>query len=352
LFCCPNFLDHYKRFNWIDSNTVEHFFLKESIDLISISGKSIGLISNGALFRPGKEKQLREWLINNDYVESIIQLPGNLLLNTSIPSNIIVLSKNKEMKGFIKMLDATDLIEVKQRSSSRLIVEDVLKIYHSNESSEKLRFVSNEEIDKSEFNLTVSRYLVENLSDKIEGVKLGEIISHVRGEKIKGAINTKYLKIGDLNDHNMGIYADLEGLKEGKIKRNGFQVNKPVILLANRFQNLKPTILEAPGDNLVISNDIKAFEINEEEVEIGYLVFELRKDYIQEQILKYQTGAVMPYISVDDLLNIKIKLPTKKEQRQHLLDEINQRYKNELNKYAKECKSSNQSELISLGIKA
>lgn len=322
-------------YNNIDSNTVEHFYLKESINSIKYTGKSIALISDGVLFRSGKEKQLREWLVENDFIESIISLPGKLLYNTSIPSNIIVLGKNKEKKGYIKMLDASNMIEEKQKGHNRVIVEKVLENYRSNKRSEHLRLVSNIEVEENDFNLTVSRYFAENLSDVIEGVRLREIITPVKGRKIKDKSNVKYLKIGDLNDHNIGVYADLDSLEIKEDKMTGFQVNKPVLLLAKRF-NLKPTILESPIPNLVISNDIRAFEVNQKKVDIGYLVFELRKKYVQNQIEKYQTGTNMPYLSVDDLFKIKIKLPSKKEQSQCLLDEINRRAKNELNKYSKE----------------
>src|SRR5690625_2052262 len=97
-----------KRSNYpTDSNTIEHFYLDRSIASVNESGRAIAMISNSILSRLGREKRLREWLIANDLIEAIISLPGNLLFNTSIPSNIIVLGKNKNNKGYIKMIDAS-----------------------------------------------------------------------------------------------------------------------------------------------------------------------------------------------------------------------------------------------------
>lgn len=320
----------------VESRSIEEFFLKKSVDSLKNTGKGVALVSNGVLFRSGQENELREWLIEEDLIESIISLPKNILTNTSIQTNIIVLSKKKDKKGIVKFLDASSLYSETKGRTNKLNVGQVTSIYQSSNNSENTRFVSLSEIKANDYDLSVSRYFVENITKEFEGVELGEILYKANVEKVKSEDKVPYMKIGDLNDNEMGVYSDTSEIEKSIVKRGGFKVNEPVLLLAIRFKNLKPTILDSSPADLIISNDIKAFTVDTNKVDLGYLVFELRKDYVQEQVIKYQSGTTMPYLSVDDLFKIKIKLPSKDQQRQDLLDAINDRAKNELNKYSKE----------------
>lgn len=320
----------------VEASTIEQYFLEKSVKSLKYSGKAVALISNGALFRSGQEHELREWLVKDDLIETIISLPKNLLTYTSIPTNIIVLSKKKVNKGVIKLIDASSLINESESRAYKLNVDQVTYLYQSQNNSEKIRFVSRKEVEENDFDLSVSRYFVKSITKEFDGVKLGEILTQADTSKVKSEKKVPYLKIGDLNDNETGVYADVTEIEKRSIKRGGFRVNEPVLLLAIRFKNLKPTILESSPADLIISNDIKAFTADTNKVDLGYLVFELRKDYVQEQVVKYQSGTTMPYLSINDLFKIEIKLPSKDQQRQDLLDAINDRAKNELNKYSKE----------------
>lgn len=325
-----------KNYSGINSLRLEHFYLSKSIKSLKESGKSIVLMANGALFRSGQEAELRKKLIEKDLIETIISLPKNVLTNTSIQTNIIVLSRKKERKGIVNFIEASSFYSDSRGRTNKLNVDQVTSIYQSLKDSEKNRYVPFSEIKENDFDLNVSRYFVKNITKEFEGVEIGEILHQANVEKVKSAEKVPYLKIGDLNDNEMGVYSDTSEIEKSSVKRGGFRVNEPVLLLATRFKNLKPTILESAPPHLIISNDIKAFTVDISKVDLGYLVFELRKDYVQDQVVKYQSGTTMPYLSVKDLFKIKIKLPSKDQQRQNLLDAINERAKNELNKYSKE----------------
>ncbi len=325
-----------KNYEGIDSLRVEHFYLSKSIEMLKEAGKSIVLMANGVLFRSGKEAELRKELIDKDLIEAIISLPKNLLTNTSIQTSIIVLSNKKDRKGIVKFLDASSLFSETKGRANKLNADQITTIYHSQKDSVNVRLVPNSEIIANDYDLSVSRYFVKNITKEFEGVELGEVLKEAKVEKVKSEDKVPYMKIGDLNDNEMGVYSDTSEIEKRSIKRGGFRPNESVLLLAIRFKNLKPTILDQYPADLVISNDIKAFSVDTDKVDLGYLVFELRKDYVQEQVIKYQSGSTMPYLSVEDLFKIKIKLPSKDQQRQDLLDAINDRAKNELNKYSKE----------------
>lgn len=80
------------------------------------------VISNGSPLFSGStssgESQVRRWLLENDYIEAIVGMPGDLFYNTGIGIYIWVLSKNKTPKrrGYIQLIDATDKWEKMRKS--------------------------------------------------------------------------------------------------------------------------------------------------------------------------------------------------------------------------------------------
>ena len=79
--------------------TIEQFLLEKGVQSLKPEGKLIALLPQGILFRGMHEQRLREYLVDRDLIDTIISLPGGLLLNTGIPLVIIVLSKAKKMPG-------------------------------------------------------------------------------------------------------------------------------------------------------------------------------------------------------------------------------------------------------------
>ncbi|CAM9962138.1 unnamed protein product, partial [Chrysoparadoxa australica] len=214
-----------------DSKTLEHFYLSKAINSISGSGKIITLVSNGLLFRSGQLKDFRKYLVDNDLIESIISLPGNLLSSTSISTSIIVISKQKEKKGFIKFIDASTLFTESSRRAF-LLTDKIVSIYQLDNDSEHTRLVSISEIAFNDYDLSVSRYFIGNITKKFQGIELDEILKKANVEKVKSDVNVPYLKIGDLNDNEMGVYSDAFKIERREVKRSGYRLFEPVLLLA------------------------------------------------------------------------------------------------------------------------
>jgi type I restriction enzyme M protein len=85
--------------------------------------------------------------------------------------------------------------------------------------------------------------------------------------------------------------------------------------LAKQFKNLKPTYFYNEGETIALNKGILPYRVNEEKVDIGYLINELHKDYVQEQLDAYRTGSVIPFIRRGDLLEIMVELPPLEMQR-------------------------------------
>lgn len=97
------------------SGDMQMLFLQSAIDKMDDNFGRAAIIENSSpLFTGGTssgESQIRRWLLENDYIEAVIQLPNDLFYNTGISTFIWVLSKNKktERKGKIQLIDASSI---------------------------------------------------------------------------------------------------------------------------------------------------------------------------------------------------------------------------------------------------
>lgn len=312
----------------VDASIIEKFYVEKSIESLENNGKAVIVFPQGFMFNSRKKYiDFRKHLIEKDYIESIISFPGGIFQYTGIQFSLMVLSKKKKESGYVKLIDAYNLVKEGDTSRDKLInVQEILKLYHTDVEGSNCRLVSLNEISENDFNLSISRYFIED----IEGIELKKVLRPAKKQRVDREKEFKVLKIGDLSESDKDIYVDTSDIEKSKVKTSGYQVEEPALLVASRFKSIKPTYLNDLDNELAISNNIRAFEIDEEFIDKRYLVHELRKDYVQKQFTKYQTGTSIPYLSKDDFLNIKIRIPSLDEQKRIVesLDELSQKISN------------------------
>lgn len=122
------------------------------------------VISNGSpLFSGGTssgESQTRRWLLENDYIEAIVGLPGDLFYNTGIGIYVWVLSKNKspKRKGMVQLIDATDKwtpmrrsLGNKRKQISSEQIDEIVSLYAAFEENDHSHILPNEEFLYKEY---------------------------------------------------------------------------------------------------------------------------------------------------------------------------------------------------------
>ncbi|SEW51623.1 N-6 DNA methylase [Chitinophaga arvensicola] len=291
--------------------SIEQFILDKGVDLLTQQGKLILILSHGFLFRGGSEQRLRERLVENDLIESVISLPGGLLFDTGIPLVVLVLNRAKDKPGQIQFVDARSCVESVGLREKKLNDVGLISMMRSDDASDFVKFVAVKQIRDFGYNLNVARYF----QNEIEGVKLGEILEYVHASRNNSIQNGKLVRIRDLKDNRLDFFLDEKSIETSKLKPHNFRiVDESALLLAVRWKTLKPTLFEYQYESILLSSDILAFTVNKTLVNSQYLVNELRSDYVQAQLESYRLGDVIPYIRRDDLLKIKVKLPSIKEQ--------------------------------------
>lgn len=140
-------------------------FVQHMLASLKPRGRMATIMPHGVLFRGGKEKLIREILINDDVIEAIISLPPGLFYGTGIPACVIVANKNKPdaLRDKVLFINA-DREYAEGKAQNKLRPEDIEKIdfvfTNKLEIPKYSRLVSKSEIvETHDYNLNIRRYV-------------------------------------------------------------------------------------------------------------------------------------------------------------------------------------------------
>ena len=157
-------------------------FILHSLAWLATNGTAAIVCFPGVLYRGGAEKKIRQYLIDNNYVDCIIQLPSNLFFGTSIATCIMVLSKSKSENSTL-FIDASNEF-VKVTNNNKLTdenIDTILKTFMDREDLEHVaRLVPNDEIAENDYTLSVTNYVEpEDTREVIDITKLNSEIREI-----------------------------------------------------------------------------------------------------------------------------------------------------------------------------
>ena len=134
---------------------------------LATNGTAAIVMMPGALYRIGREQKIRKYLIENNFVDAVIQLPPNLLFGNTNPNCVLILKKKKTDRKIL-FIDAKNEFE-QGNYKNRLNEQNMQKILncYTNRISEDhfSRLVDLNEIKKNDYNISVKNYLEPNDSD-------------------------------------------------------------------------------------------------------------------------------------------------------------------------------------------
>ncbi|MBR6198362.1 MAG: type I restriction-modification system subunit M [Bacteroidaceae bacterium] len=129
---------------------------------LSESGTAAIVEFPGVLYRGGDEQKIRKYLVNNNYVDTVIQLPQNLFFGVGIATCIIVLKKSCKRDNCILFVDASNQF-VKSGNKNKLTQKNqdaIVRAYAERKDVQYFcRLVHKSEIEANDFNLSVSSYV-------------------------------------------------------------------------------------------------------------------------------------------------------------------------------------------------
>jgi len=178
-------------------------FIMHSLSWLANNGAAAIVCFPGIMYRSGAEQKIRKYLVDNNYVDAIIQLPANLFLNVTISVNIMLLKKNKTDNSIL-FVDASNEC-VKVTKNNRLSKDNIGRIVSSVAERKDIEFfcrlVSNGDVGNSDnnYNLSVSTYVIpEDTREKIDISKLNAEIAEIvaREQLLRNEIDKIIEEIG------------------------------------------------------------------------------------------------------------------------------------------------------------
>ena len=150
-------------------------FIMHSLSWLANNGTAAIVCFPGIMYRGGAEQKIRKYLIDNNFIDCIIQLADNLFYGTSIATCIMVLKKNKADNSTL-FIDATkQCIKVTNNNKlSESNIENILKLFTERKNIDYVsKVVPKMEIEAQEYNLSVSTYVEQE--DTREIINIAEL---------------------------------------------------------------------------------------------------------------------------------------------------------------------------------
>ncbi len=177
-------------------------FVLHALSYLSSKGRAAIVCFPGIFYRSGAEQKIRQYLVDNNYVESVIALPSNLFYGTTIAVNILVLSKHKSDTS-TQFIDASGLF--KKETNNNVLLDDhinrIMEIFDSKRNVEHFaKSVAFEALAANDYNLSVSSYV--DAKDNREVVDIA---------RLNAQLKATVARIDQLRKDIDAIVAEIEG---------------------------------------------------------------------------------------------------------------------------------------------
>lgn len=168
-------------------------FIMHSLSWLASNGTAAIVCFPGIMYRSGAEQKIRKYLVDNNFVDCIIQLPSNLFFGTSIATCIMVMKKNKNDNQTLFVDASNECIKVTNNNKlTPKNIEHIVDIFANREEVKHFsHLASYEEVVKNDYNLSVSTYVeAEDTREQIDIVKLNAEIEEIvmREDELREAI--------------------------------------------------------------------------------------------------------------------------------------------------------------------
>ncbi|MBE0445097.1 N-6 DNA methylase [Psychrobacter sp. FME5] len=298
------------------------------------SGKVVVSVTESTLFGT-VEKDFRQYLVDNGMLEAVISLPAGIWPAASVKTSLLVI----EPKGgynAVRFLDLNETEYVRKTDKRLLELTDqdkILSYLYSTEDLDCAISLSQQEIEENDYFLNCNRYVLDRrqkkvlkLLDKSETVALGDIADVERGLPFKtkdGDYSILEVTTSDLND----IGDISKPTKEVKVSKEDFDKSKSGILQPNDIVlviqgsagklGIVPEVIPSADDEYwMVSKPAIAIRVKSDNIDARFLYAYLSSDIGQTQLASITQGAAIANISLKELRELPIILPSLEKQQQ------------------------------------
>ncbi|MGM0519836.1 MAG: N-6 DNA methylase [Campylobacterota bacterium] len=326
--------DKFNRFKFhkIKSNQdVAHF---EHI-LAQCSGKAVVLMPVGLTYRGNQDEEFRKYLIENNLLEAVIQLPPNLHNATSIETTFIIINKHKKDKNvyFLNLKHESFIHRIGRRLTLNG-VDKIVSIYENKEELENIsRLVNTNEIVNNNYSFAIDRYIIskeikyaQKQLNNFVLVKLEDIADIRRSQQFKDEGEGKEVYEVTPSDFNKAGFL----LECGKIKQIGsqdkrlqtYKLEHYDLLLSTKGTIGKVAIVGETTRTIIASQAVQVIRLKDSDKKnkaIALYMF-LKSTLGQTILSTLQSGVAMPQIATAEIKKLGVPILTKEQEKQTVLN--------------------------------
>ena len=272
----------------------------------------------------GLSFSIRKTLIEEDLVESVIRLPNNLFFGTSIAAFAVILNKEKERKGKVRFVDASECFK-KQGINNLLDEEMVISLLQSADTNHSA-IVDNSFFFSNGCSFIPERYIARMLLEAKDGEKaiaLEHILQPCSRKEIELKEGQHPIVIFPFPELQLSIKSSDIPRKDVNTHVPAYQIEEDCIIVDTRRQP-RSVYVKLDGSPAYYMPYYRAFKVDTSVVLPEYLVIQLRQPYMAKQIVDGTGTIVSRGVSVL-FMTAKILLPSLDEQRTAVI-----RYKEQL----------------------
>ncbi len=154
--------------NFIESETIG---IRHAIAQLKLDGMAVAFVPMGILFKAGKTKKIRELLVEDRYIDSVVELPNGIIHYTMATTALLILKRNRlKEDNSVFMINAKSFFENAKRGCS-ISDEKILKLTEIIKNKKNIKDISKKVdakiIKKNEYNLCPQQYVMENPEENI-----------------------------------------------------------------------------------------------------------------------------------------------------------------------------------------
>lgn len=296
-----------------------------SLEELNEKGIMIALIPDGALFNH-IDKKIRKFLIDYNYLDTIIYLPAGIILGTGIGTSLLILKKNREEKNDITLIDATEMYYRKQRRFVDFTEENIdliLDLYTNPRDVKKIsKSVSIKDVIENDYNWGKELY-INDLDVLVNPVTLKEVSQDIfRGYQINATgLDAIAASNSDDTNYRMLNVSDIqpEGFIQSKLmavniddtrKMEKYCLHNGDLVITARNTSIKTVIYEDKDDKKVIlTGNLIAVRLDTKKINPYYLKAFFDSEIGEISIARIQTGTSIKIITPKNLGEMLISLP-------------------------------------------
>jgi type I restriction-modification system DNA methylase subunit/signal transduction histidine kinase len=308
------------------------YYVMFSLSKINNSGKAIFNVPTGFLFNSSSDYiKVRKYLIENDLIEAIINLPSGTMYHSGINTSLLLINFNKSEKNKIKIINAQLLYESKTRNreivnESILDIDSIMDSYHHETKDSFL--IDIEKISKKDYRLDSNIFqkeifelyyaLGEGKAKYLKDLAVIKKGKNFNKDKLFNQGKFPIVKIQNLHNDVLDLYInenDTFDMLQDISSRD--VICEECILIASVGEQIKPTIYRPTSklQNIFITTNIIALVPKDDTVSIEYLYYQMYSKIVTEQIKNLTSGSIRTFLTISSILELIIPYVELQEQK-------------------------------------